>query len=794
MMILRLIPIICVFIYTTTIYAEPLPGIAPYDEHLEQQLKKTLLAKGKNYKPRTKHLSAEGQAHYTNRLILEDSPYLTQHAHNPVNWFPWGEEAFALAEKESKPVFLSIGYSTCHWCHVMERESFEDKEIAEFLNQHFIAIKVDRERHPDVDEAYMLAVRLVAGRGGWPMSSFLAPDGKPFYGATYIPPDIFIDLLQKIHSTWLKEPELILKQSEELSALVTQIMQNRNDLESFEQNTIQQTADNLLSRLNPHTGGFGEAPKFPNEPALLFLLQVDTRDSNKPLNKDLETTLDLMSQGGIYDQIGGGFHRYATDDIWLIPHFEKMLYNQAQLSQVYLHAYRITGKDNYARIARQTLDYVLTEMTSNEGGFYSATDADSEGVEGKYFVWKPDEIREILSTEDADLAIELFAITERGNFDGRNILHLPVSLREYAVNQHISYKALTYQIDRIRAQLVEVRKQRIPPLRDDKILLAMNGMMISTLTLAADVLDEHRYKDAAIRAGNLLWEKLWHDGSLFRVYLDGRHSISAKLDDYAYFIQALLDLYDIDGDPIWRQRSQTLADLMSSRFYDNTHGGFFMSDTKNALFTNPKSLNDSALPSGNSVAIMALAHLALRSGKLSYSDRANEALKAILPSPGKDIFSSASLYRALDLLVHGEIGKYQYGARGAVKASAEIKEFEGDKILEVKLQLADNWHINAHQSKIENIIPTSVYIDADTPAFQLDNITYPESISRKFSFLETPLEVYEGDITLRGILNTNKNAENTAHRNTLVPVVIQFQACNDQMCLAPEKLILRAAQ
>ena len=794
MMIQQLIPIFCIFIYCSVSLAEPLPGLDPYSEKIEQQLNRAIIAKGKDYLPRTRHLSAEGQAIYTNRLILEDSPYLTQHAHNPVNWFPWSEETLALAKKKNKLIFLSIGYSTCHWCHVMERESFENKEIAKFLNQHFIAIKVDRERHPDVDEAYMLAVRLVAGRGGWPMSSFLAPDGKPFYGATYLPPDIFIDLLQKIHLTWLEEPEVILKQSEELSALVTQIMKNTNDLESFGINTIQQTANNLLSRLNPLTGGFGEAPKFPNEPALLFLLQIATRDSNKPLNKDLASTLDLMSQGGIYDQIGGGFHRYATDDIWLIPHFEKMLYNQAQLSQVYLHAYRITAKDNYARIARQILDYVLTEMTSSEGGFYSATDADSEGVEGKYFVWQPDKIRETLSPEDADLAIDLFAITEKGNFDGRNVLHLPVSLREYALNHHLSYQALTHRIDRIRTQLVEVRKQRIPPLRDDKILLAMNGMMISTLTLAADVLNEPRYKIAAVRTGNLLWDKLWHNGSLFRVYLDGRHSIPAKLDDYAYFIQALLDLYDIDGNPVWHQRSLTLADLMSSRFYDNTHGGFFISDTKNALFTKPKSLNDSALPSGNSVAIIALANLALRSGKLSYSELANEALKTILPSPDKDIFSSVSLYKALDLLVHGEVGKYQYGARGAVKASAEIKEIEGIKILEVKLQLADNWHINAHQSEVEDIIPTSIYIDADTPAFQLDNITYPESISRKFSFLSTPLEVYEGDITLRGLLNVNKNAENTAHRNALVPVVIQFQACNDQICLAPEKLTLRATQ
>jgi hypothetical protein len=804
-MIQQLIPLFYIFIiaYAPVSLAEPLPGLAAHSEKLEHKLHRAVLARGEDYLPRTRHLSAAGRAIYTNRLILEDSPYLIQHAHNPVNWFPWGEEAMAMAKKENKLIFLSIGYSTCHWCHVMEHESFEDRKIAEFLNQHFIAIKVDRERHPDVDEAYMLAVRLVAGRGGWPMSSFLAPDGKPFYGATYLPPDIFTELLEKINTSWNKDPELILNQAKELSTLVTQIMQHQSDLKSLEENTIQLTEEYLLGQINAFTGGFGDAPKFPSEPALLFLLQIAQRHNNQLLNQGIETTLNLMSQGGIYDQIGGGFHRYATDDIWLIPHFEKMLYNQAQLAQVYLHAYHMTGKDNYARVAQQTLDYILQEMTSYEGGFYSATDADSEGIEGKYFVWRADEIREVLTEEDATLAIDLFSITEKGNFEGRNILHLPVSLSNYALKHHLSYQALTQKVDSIRAQLEAYRSQRVPPLRDDKILLAMNGMMISTLCLASYVLDDPAYKDAAIRAGNLLWEKLWHDDSLFRVYFDGRHSIPAKLDDYAYFIQALMDLYDIDGDPVWLQRGRSLADLMTGHFRDAAQGGFFMSDVENALFANPKSLNDGALPSGNSVAIMALASLALRTGDLSYQDHANEALQAISPAPGENIFSSASLSRALDLLVYGEVGKYQYGARGAVKASAAIKTIKGNKFIEVKLRLADNWHINAHQSNIDqpdvdqtntdqfraiDIIQTSVHIDTDYSAAQLNKIIYPESIRKRFSFLETPLQVYEGDVILRGSLDI----DDSSRMSNIVPVIIQFQACNDQVCLAPEELTLRA--
>ena len=428
-------------------------------------------------------------------------------------------------------------------------------------------------------------------------------------------------------------------------------------------------------------------------------------------------------------------------------------------------------------------------MTSNDGGFYSATDADSDGVEGKYFVWRIDEIKEILNKEDSQLAIDLFAITEEGNFEGRNILHLPVSLNDYALKHNLSYQIFTQKVDSIRAQLRAYRNQRIPPLRDDKVLLAMNGMMISALTLASYVLDDPTYKDAAIRTGHLLWEKFWHDDALFRVYFDGRHSIPAKLDDYAYFIQALMDLYDTDGKPVWLQRGRTLADLMIKRFHDTAHGGFFMADAWNALFANPKSLNDSALPSGNSVAIIALASLALRTGDLSYQDRANEALQAISPPPGENIFSSASLYKALDRLIHGEIGKYQYGARGAVKASADIKNVKGDKYIEVKLQLADNWHINAQQSRAKDIIPTSIRIDMDYSAAKLNKIIYPESVSKIFSFIDTPLQVYEGNVILRGSLDV----DDSARLNNIVPIIIQFQACNDQVCLAPEQLTLRAS-
>jgi len=547
----------------------------PRSSELTRQLAQELESKGTSYQPRTEHLDADGEPIYTNRLILEDSPYLIQHAHNPVDWYPWGAEAFALAKRENKPIFLSIGYSTCHWCHVMERESFEDPVIASLLNQHFIAIKVDRERRPDIDKTYMQAVTMISGSGGWPMSSFLTPDGSPFHGGTYFPPRVFGDLLQRVRHAWLNQQTQLVELSSKVADALAKQNNRQATAEKISTSAVSNAVNQALYRFDELQGGFGQAPKFPQEPLLFLLLSESERRNDTDALAALETTLDAMASGGIYDQIGGGFHRYATDNAWLVPHFEKMLYNQAHLGRVYLRAWRLTGNPFYQRIARQTLNYVLRDMTSADGAFYSATDADSEGEEGVFFLWTPAQVRQSLSPQDAELAIDIFGITENGNFEGNNILHLSATLEDLAEQQDISLEKLTTSIDRIRNQLYQTREKREHPLRDDKILTAWNGMMISTLAQAATILAEPVYLEAAERAARFLWEhNRQKSGDLYRVHLSGSSSITAQQQDYAYFAEGLLHLYDAGGEAIWLTRAQQITETMLMHFWDERTGGF----------------------------------------------------------------------------------------------------------------------------------------------------------------------------------------------------------------------------
>ncbi|MEA1051186.1 thioredoxin domain-containing protein [Lamprobacter modestohalophilus] len=418
--------------------AEPTEALSPRPAELQQRLDAALAAKGSDYAPRTEHRHPDGQPRFTNRLILENSPYLLQHAHNPVDWFPWGPEAFEQARRENKLVFLSIGYSTCHWCHVMERESFEDLAIAELLNEHFIAIKVDREVHPDVDQTYMTAVELLAGRGGWPMSSILTPDGDTIDGGTYFPPAEFAQLLERARDLWQARPEALRARAEQVARTVKRALDTQGQAAVFDDALIDEAVAALLERHDELQGGFGYAPKFPQEPKLGLLLDQALRTGDDVALDAAIFTLKSMARGGIHDQVGGGFHRYAIDNDWLVPHFEKMLYNQAQLARVYLAGWQLTADPDLARVTRRTLDYVLRDMTSPEGGFYSATDANSDGDEGRFFLWTPAELRAALPAEDAELAIRFHGVTETGNFEGRNILHVPVALETFAAAESMA--------------------------------------------------------------------------------------------------------------------------------------------------------------------------------------------------------------------------------------------------------------------------------------------------------------------------------------------------------------------
>ena len=787
------IPVYCWIIFTAcaaTAATEEVAPAAPYPAELQARLQAALKAKGTDYQPRTEHLHSDGSPEFTNRLILEDSPYLLQHAHNPVDWFPWGPEAFEKARREDKPIFLSIGYSTCHWCHVMERESFENKAIAQLLNRDFVAIKVDRERRPDVDAGYMTAVMLLTGRGGWPMSSFLTADGKTFYGGTYFPPDGFMTLLQEVHSVWNEDRAGILAQAERVATAVAQTNASRSEARQIGKETIGKAVAAILEKHDDLQGGFSQAPKFPSEPLLFLLLDTALRNGDKEALAAAELSLDAMARGGLYDQVGGGFHRYSTDHEWLVPHFEKMLYNQAHLARLYLQAYRLTGKPRYARIARQTLDYVLRDMRSPQGGFYSATDADSEGKEGVFFLWTPEQIKAVLNPEDADLAIALYGVTPAGNFEHSNILHLPLSLEDYVSQNNLTLTELLERVELIREQLRQAREQRIHPLRDDKILTAWNGMMISTLVTAAQVLSDQRYAQAAQQAGEFIWKHNRREqGKLWRVHLQGSSSVAASQEDYAYLAEGLIHLYDLSGEALWLERAQEVADAMLEQFWDTDAGGFYM-NTGNGdtpLMVRPKDSYDGAIPSGNSVAVHVLAMLAARSGREDYRNKANATLAAYSGNIASHPSAYAYMLSGADQLLHGELGSTQYAARGVVTARGELTPGAAQaQRLTLKLQIRPGWHINANQPLQDYLIPTAISLQGDANGWQLGAVDYPQPEIVKLGFQQQALALYQGEVQLQTELNGKQSSTGRA----TVPVQLRLQACNDEVCLPPENLVL----
>ncbi|WP_051299812.1 thioredoxin domain-containing protein [Methylobacter luteus] len=755
----------------------------PSTAELKAKLAAALEAKGPNYQPRTHHLE-NGKPIYTNRLIFEDSPYLLQHAHNPVDWFPWGDEAFAIARLENKPVFLSIGYATCHWCHVMEEESFESLYIAKILNDNFISIKVDREQYPDIDQIYMTAVTMMTGHGGWPMSSFLTHQGKPFFGGTYYPAETFADLLLQIIKVWISQQRTLIDQAEQLADAVNRVTATQRQLSKLDVSSMRAAVDQLLEHYDAKDGGFSPAPKFPSEPALLMLLQAYERNPEPALFSALNHTLSAMAQGGIYDQIGGGFHRYATDKHWLVPHFEKMLYNQAYLARVYAHAYNLTGNPIYARIVKQTLDYVLREITTPEGVFYSATDADSEGHEGTFFIWTIDEVKTVLSPDDAAFIIKTFGLTPKGNFEGKNIFHLPRPLDEVAKEEGISLEQLFNRLDPMLETLRRYRVQRIPPLTDNKIIVAWNAMLITALAEAGDRLAEPRYIDAAKRAAGTLWKKQRpKDGVLWRVSLDNKSSISARQDDYAHLSEALLALYDISGDPLYLQQAQALVDEMLEKFLDSVSGALVMGRER-LLFHHPKDSYDGALPSGNAVAVRVLSRLARRTGETAYADHAARIVQAFADGINRQPSAYAYLLAQFDEMQNGETGPRQYAARGAVKIEAKrIKQLHKN-LVTVDLEIKEGWHINAHEPLQQTLVATELGL-ADGSAWTVDAVTYPEPVLRTLPFDKNPLALYEGRVHMRAELSRH---DEEIHEP--VKLNLQFQACDQEACQAPETVIL----
>jgi len=579
---------------------------------------------------------------HTNNLINETSPYLLQHAHNPVDWYPWGEVALAKARAEDKPILLSIGYSACHWCHVMEHESFENEEIAKLMNENFVNIKVDREERPDLDQIYMSAVQMMTGQGGWPMTMFLTPEGVPFYGGTYFPPADrynmpgFPRVLLSVAEAYRSQPEQVAGTATAMLGELRRVGLAEPSRDMLTSELLAASYRRIAANYDRVNGGFGGAPKFPPAMTLEFLLHTLHRTGASEAQQIVEHTARKMANGGMYDQIGGGFHRYSVDARWLVPHFEKMLYDNALLSRMYLHLYQVTKDPDARRVAEETLDYVVREMTDPGGGFYSSQDADSEGHEGKFFVWSRQEIVDTLQQPNADIFCDYFNVTEGGNFEGQNILNVTETIEDVAARNKLSVEELRETLAAARRKLFTIRERRIKPGRDEKLLTAWNGLMLSSFAEAAAILERPDYRRVAEANASFLLEHLQSDALLLRTYKAGEAKLNAYLEDYACLIDGLISLYEATGTLKWIESAISLADRMIEEFWDGESGGFFFTGKSHEqLIVRSKEFLDNATPSGNSIATLSLLRLSVLTGNENYRRLATTVLRLLADQIGR---------------------------------------------------------------------------------------------------------------------------------------------------------------
>ncbi|MEK7710369.1 MAG: thioredoxin domain-containing protein [Planctomycetota bacterium] len=594
---------------------------------------------------------------HTNRLIRATSPYLLQHAHNPVDWYEWEPEAFDKAKREDKPIFLSIGYAACHWCHVMEHESFEDDEVAKVLNDGFVSIKVDREERPDIDELYMAYTQARTGGGGWPMSVLMTSDGTPFHAGTYFPKAQLMQMLRQVSETWKSNRDQITGGAAQAKAFFARWVEGPEPAEGvLSLQTVDETAVALIQYFDRTLGGMsgGGGNKFPPSMAMDLLLRVHRRTGNAALFEAVDTTLDHMSRGGIYDHLGGGICRYSTDREWLVPHFEKMLYDQAMVSAIYLDGYLASKNKQYAAVAADIFDYVLEDLRSSQGAFYSSRDADSDGKEGKFYIWTVDEINSVLGKEEGELCCKYFDVTESGNWFERfghappgpkNILHVSKPPTIFAKMHNMAVEKLAEMIKNWRAKLAAARAQRTPPALDDKVLTDWNGLMIASLAKGARVLDEPKYAEAAAMAAEFILANMQKDGRLLRTYRKGEARLTATLSDYAFFIEGLLNLYEATFDRQWLNEAERLADVSIRYYYDDHGGGFFFTASDGEkLLARSKQSQDNAIPSGNSVHAMNLLRLAILFDRKDLREKAESILRAFAQQASE----SPGAYERLD--------------------------------------------------------------------------------------------------------------------------------------------------
>ena len=787
-------------------------------------------------------LAAHGaDSHFpANRLQHESSPYLLLHAYNPVDWYPWGPAAFASARTEDTPIFLSVGYSTCYWCHVMERLVFSDPEIAATMNEWFVNIKVDREERPDLDRIYMTATNLINRRGGWPMSVFLTPDLEPFFAGTYFPPEDahgrpgFPTILAAIHEYWVDRRPEVEEVAQRLTAAVRQIEAEQQAPPTDPDTAlVHRAAAAIKSRYDATNGGFGGAPKFPPSMRLAFLLDAFEQEGDGRAQEIVEHTLAAMSNGGMYDQVGGGFHRYSTDARWRVPHFEKMLYNQADLVRVYARAYHLTGDERWRAVVEDVLGYVTREMTSAQGAVFSALDAETEAEEGKYYVWTAEEIQQVLGA-DSDVFFALYDLAPMPEGEGR-VLFRARELRDVAGELGREMAVLKEQIDGMRVRLREVRDRRAYPLLDDKTLTAWNGMMIAAFAEASVSLGDEAYRDAAARAARFILGRLGGgDGGLRRVSRGETVKHDGYLEDYAYFSEGLLALYQATEEQEWLDAARRTVDAMVRRLWDEEGtGGFFYTQGGRDLIVRSKSGQDSALPSGNAVAALSLMSLASATGERAYLDRARAALRSFggemhaRPEGFTHMISAARRFLPTDWSAVGGGGRagprrdsaqedsetgggtqtavaiarplWDAGeggessvegtlSEGILRVSAALSDSTpapGDAVsATVFLELLDGWHVNANPAASDWLIPTSVTVNADIP-LTLSQVHYPSGESLYLAGLEETLSVYSGVVVLKAEMAVDPAARPGTSGD--VRLLVRYQACDDQRCLAPEE-------
>ena len=641
---------------------QPLPGTEGLPVPPVEAMEALRRRRGASYRPRTRHLLTGGWAKYTNRLFLETSPYLLQHAHNPVNWFPWGEEAFRLARELNRPLLISIGYATCHWCHVMEEESFEDEGVAQYLNRSFIAVKVDREERPDVDTVYMTAVHAMGLQGGWPLNVFVAPDRKPFYGGTYFPRQDytggigFLTLLHRIRESFDGTPERVRRAGEQLTEAIRAMLAPTEGEVPWQEAAADRAVRLYRDRFDERNGGLTGAPKFPSSLPLRLLLRHHRNTGDERALAMVELTLRQMAAGGIYDQAGGGFHRYATDTAWQIPHFEKMLYDNALLAVSYLEGYQATGHAEFAKVAREILSYLERDMQAPEGGFYSATDADSLNGEGRreegvYFSWTLEELEEALGKEKASLVSACYGVTEGGNFEGRSVLHRVGSAAELSAQLGLPEKELALKLADCRELLYRARNRRPLPLRDEKILASWNGLAVSAFARCGFVLDSPELLQAAARGAGFALQHMTAEGRLFHSYQEGAPRGEGFLDDYAFFIAALIDLFEASGELSWLERAQELSSTVRAEFQDRERGGFFMTGPRHEeLISREKPAYDGVVPSGNSVMVMNLLRLNALTGDAGLMEQAQATLAAFAAQLVQTPTALSEMLLAVDFL------------------------------------------------------------------------------------------------------------------------------------------------